>query len=159
MRKALERVIAYGTIGCAVGIVVVGPRHWLALVICAIVVWTLPLLVLAIAGAVRFSVWRFAVCWLLVPALLGTLIFYTSAMIQFGGPFGQLRLYGVAAWLRSVAIALAQGLIVAFVIGTIARGLTEALLLVLPSWRQRAERWWPLVFIIGVTIAIFLRYS
>ena len=139
MRKALERIIAYGTIAASAGIIVLGPRYWLVLTVLTVAVWTLPRLALTLACGVRFSVWRFAVCWVAVPALLGGLLFYTSAMIQFGGPFAELRLYGRAAWLRSVAIALTQGLVVAFAIGTMVRALTDVVLMVRPSWRRRAD--------------------
>ncbi len=158
-REHLERIITFGTIVVAVGLMALGPRWARELVAAGVCVWTLPQLALVLRFGVRFSAGRFVLCWMLVPTAMGLLFFYTSAMIQFGGPFGELRLYGYGPWLRSVAIALGIALAVAFAIALIARAATGLVLLLMPRWRSRQELIWPGLYIVGVTIALIYRYS
>ena len=158
-REHLERIITFGTIVVAIGLIALGPRWARQLIAVGVCVWTVPQLVLITRFAVRFSVWQFVLCWVVVPVAVGLLFFYTISTIQFGGPFGQLRLYGYGPWLRSVAIALGYALAVAFAIALIARAATGLALMAMTRLQARKSAIWPILYVLGVTIALIYRYS
>lgn len=189
MRHSLHLTILLGLTIFAITLVASGVgaivNHLQVACLFVFAVWTVPSLLLLVLpridigapgklhtyttarDSLRPGFMRVFLCWLVVPMILGGVLLNTMQHIQFGGFFGEARIYGTIAWLKTAAIAFGQAMIIVVGMGALMRGLIEPIALLATAIaparaatiRRRAEIAWSLLYYVGIPLAVLVRYS